>query len=137
MIIVDSTVLIDIERGRDPIKQLLEQYSSEEIAISMITIQEMYVGLGVTLKKRGEKAYFLKRSHIEQILEDFVFYNINQAILERAGIKEGELLSDGITIDSNDLIIGATAEFYKADKIITRNSVLFDVWSIQIESYEI
>ena len=137
MIIVDSTVLIDIERGRDPIKQLLEQYSSEEIAISMITIQEMYVGLGVTLKKRGEKAYFLKRSHIEQILEDFVFYDINQAILERAGIKEGELLSDGITIDSNDLIIGATAEFYKADKIITRNSVLFDVWSIQIESYEI
>ncbi len=137
MIIVDSTVLIDIERGRDPIKQLLEQYSSEEIAISMITIQEMYVGLGVTLKKRGEKAYFLKRSHIEQILEDFVFYDINQAILERAGIKEGELLSDGITIDSNDLIIGATTEFYKADKIITRNSVLFDVWSIQIESYEI
>ena len=137
MIIVDSTVLIDIERGRDPIKQLLEQYSSEEIAISMITIRKMYVGLGVTLKKRGEKAYFLKRSHIEQILEDFVFYDINQAILERAGIKEGELLSDGITIDSNDLIIGATAEFYKADKIITRNSVLFDVWSIQIESYEI
>jgi len=55
MILVDTTVLIDIWRGRTNVRKCLEKYTEESFAISSITIEEIYDGLGYTKTEKGEE----------------------------------------------------------------------------------
>ena len=54
MIIVDSTVIIDIWRGRPNVKSVLKPYSNQTIYISAITLAVIYDGkedFGILLHK--------------------------------------------------------------------------------------
>jgi len=137
MIILDTNVIIDIGRGRSSAEDILKKYKDEVITISAITIQELYVGLGYTLQKYGKKLYEKNKEKTQKLLEGYKIFRISQAILERSGIIRGKLKAKGITIEIQDLIIGATAEISKMEKIITRNPKHFEVFKIPIESYKI
>lgn len=137
MIILDTNVIIDIGRGRSSAEDILKKYKDEVITISAITIQELYVGLGYTLQKYGKELYEKNKEKTQKLLEGYKIFKINQAILERSGIIKGKLKAKGITIEIQDLIIGATAEISKMEKIITRNPKHFEVFKIPIESYKI
>ncbi|MHA1193831.1 MAG: type II toxin-antitoxin system VapC family toxin, partial [Promethearchaeota archaeon] len=68
MIIVDTTVLIDIWRGRPNIKSILKPYSEQTTYISAITITEIYDGLGYTKEKKSEKVYLQIKNQMEKLL---------------------------------------------------------------------
>ncbi|MHA1661602.1 MAG: PIN domain-containing protein [Promethearchaeota archaeon] len=89
MILLDTNVIIDIGRGRSNIEKCIYEFKNEESAISAITIQELHVGLGYTLQKRGEKQYKINKEKTQKLIEGFRVLNITRPILERAGfIKE-------------------------------------------------
>ncbi len=137
MIVLDTTVIIDIRRGRPEVKKVLDKYKDKICGISAITIQELYVGLGYTLEKMGKTIFEQNLNQIQRLLEDYEIIDITRPILEQAGFLKGQLMAKEIIIEIQDLIIGAMAEILKAELIITRNPEHFKPFKIPVESYEI
>ena len=137
MIVLDTNVIVDLGRGRSGVKKKLENFKEAEFAISAITIQEIYVGLGYILEKHGKELYEKNKEKSQNLLEDYIILKITRPILEHSGLIKGKLRAKGVTIEIQDLIIGSTAEILGAEKIITRNPKHFDVFKVRIESYEL
>jgi len=137
MILVDTTVIIDLWRGFLGVKNCLEQNESEQFCISAITIEEVYDGLGYTRIKKGLDLCKEIRVQLKTILADFDIIPISLRILERSGFLKGKLRAKGIVLDVNDCIVGATAQIIKAKKIITRNPDHFKPFKVTIETYEL
>ena len=137
MILADTTVLIDILRGRDETRQLLERFRDEPLCISGITIKELHVSLGYTRVKMDEAVYEEKRRDVMKLIENFHVIEVSNEILEKAGEKEGELLAKGKKLELEDIIVGVSAEDIKASRIITRNADHFTPFTIPVESYQI
>jgi predicted nucleic acid-binding protein len=137
MIIVDTTVIIDIWRGRTGVKIHLKKYKEEIICISIISIAEIYDGLGYTKEKKGETIYKKIKDQIEKVLSGFHIMPLNIQILQESGDIKGKLRAQGIILDLADCIIGITAKMMNADKIITRNKRHFQQFGLDIESYNI
>ena len=134
---MDTTVVIDIWRGRSKVKSVLKPYSDQSICISAITIAEIYDGLGYTKEKKSEKIYSQIKDQIEKILSEFHIIPLNLQILQESGSLKGYLRAKGITIDLADCIIGTTAKLMNSEKLITRNISHFQDLGLSIESYDI
>ena len=137
MIVLDTNVIIDLGRGRSGVKKKLENFKETVFAISAITIQEIYVGLGYILEKHGKELYEKNKEKSQKLLEDYTILKITRPILEHSGLKKGKLRAKGVIVEIQDLIIGSTAEILGAEKIITRNPKHFEVFKVRIESYEL
>lgn len=137
MIMLDTNVIIDLGRGRSAAKKILENFKETVFAISAITIQEIYVGLGYILEKHGKELYEINKEKSQILLEDYTILKITRPILELSGLNKGKLRAKGVKIEIQDLIIGSTAEILGAEKIITRNPKHFKVFKVPIESYEL
>ncbi|MBA7605250.1 tRNA(fMet)-specific endonuclease VapC [subsurface metagenome] len=137
MFVLDTNVIIDLGRGRSGAKKILENFKETVFAISAITIQEIYVGLGYILEKHGKELYEINKEKSQILLEDYTILKITRPILELSGLNRGKLRAKGVTIEIQDLIIGSTAEILGAEKIITRNPKHFEVFKVPIESYEL
>ena len=137
IILVDTTVVIDIWRGRSKIKSVLNLFSDRDIYISAITLTEIYDGLGYTKEKKGINIYNQIKKQIDNILSDFHLIPINNIILQDSGIIKGSLRAKGIILDIADCIIGISARFIGAEKLITRNPSHFKEFGVSIEAYEI
>jgi predicted nucleic acid-binding protein len=135
MIIVDTNILIGIERGDLLIKKIFEQYAEEEFYISAISIQELYVGLGYSKIKKNKAFYKQQQQVVETIINDFHILEVTEEILRKAGQKQGELLAHGITIDSEDCVVGITAELMNVHKIFTKNGKHFEHFKVGCIDY--
>ncbi|MCF2138701.1 MAG: type II toxin-antitoxin system VapC family toxin [Candidatus Lokiarchaeota archaeon] len=135
MIIIDTNVIIDIERGRKSLKALFRQFASERFCLSAISAMELYTGLGYSQKRKGMAFYQKQKSLIDLILNDFEIIPLDLQILKQSGIKRGILLSQGNIIDNEDIIIGITAEMLEIPSIITRNRSHFEHFNLKILSY--
>jgi len=137
MIIVDTTVLIDIWRGQPKIKALIQKYHENPLFISAITIAELFDGLGYTKEKKGEVISNKIKKQIEKVITGFHIIPINNQVLQESGSFKGSLRARGIIIDIADCIIGLTVKLFNAEKLITRNQRHFKEFGINIESYDI
>jgi len=137
MIIVDTTVIIDIWRGRPNIKAVLKPYSDKPICISAITIAEVYDGLGYTKEKKSEKIYSQIKDQLEKILIEFYLIPLNSDILKESGKLKGQLRARGILLDLADIIIATTAKLTNSEKLITRNVRHFQDIGLSLETYKI
>ena len=137
MILVDTTVIIDIWRGRSSVKSVLKPFSDQTIYISAITIAEIYDGLGYTKEKKREEIYQQIRDQIEKLLSEFHIIPLNSQILQESGSLKGFLRAKGIILDLADCIIATTAKLMNTEKLITRNIRHFQDLGLTIESYEI
>src|SRR6056297_1352832 len=135
MIIVDTNVIIDIERGKDNVKRSISQYPDEIFSISLISVVELFDGVGYTKSKLGEDFSNKKATNLRKILSDFSILPLNRDLMELVGLKQGELRSKGFIFDLEDIIIGISGEKYNANLLITRNKKHFKHFSIPIESY--
>ena len=136
MIVIDTTVLIDLWRGRNGVKKCLEKNKDELPCISAITLEEIYDGLGYTKEKKAKSIYEKIKDQHEKILKDFQVLPVSSNILKKAGLVRGKLRAKGITLDMADIIIAITAKEINASKILTRNPNHFKHSSVMVESYE-
>lgn len=103
----------------------------------MITIEEIYDGLGYTKEKKSKEIYDEIKIQHEKILEEFQLIPITLEIIKNVGLLRGEYRANGQLYDIFDLIIRVTAQEMEASKIITRNPKHFKDSKIPVESYEI
>ena len=135
MIIADTNVIIDIERGNNTLKKLFEKYHDERFCISAISILELYVGLGYSKSKKGKEFYEKQKKIVDSITTDFEIIPISLQILKDAGLKKGELMASGINLDFEDILIGITGENLAVTYIFTKNKKHFENFSLSIEDY--
>ena len=138
MILVDTTFLVDLERGREGVHEVLGKVDKNEpVVISAISLRELHVGIGYTREKLGFDASRRKSENMQKICDDYGIIDVSQEILIRSGEKEGELLAKGVSVDAEDIIIGITAEKMKVASLITRNPDHFDWCGVKILTYSI
>jgi predicted nucleic acid-binding protein len=131
MILLDTCTVIDIQRGKQELKDILAQYEPNDFCISAITVEELNVGLGYTSEKLGEVIYLKQKKKIDEILADLTIIPVSISVLERAGHVKGIAKARGIMLDTPDAIIGASGELGQAEKIITRNPDHFKLFAVK------
>ncbi|MHA1732346.1 MAG: type II toxin-antitoxin system VapC family toxin, partial [Promethearchaeota archaeon] len=135
VILAETTVVIDLWRGRSDVRERLERVGGEQLCISGMTVLELYDGLGYTRQKHGEDIFRKVVRQHERILGEFDVLPVTETILQRAGLKRGELRAKGISVDVADCIIGVTAEIAGASRILTRNPKHLTFFGIPVDDY--
>lgn len=115
--LIDSSVLVDVERGRVAFGALLDAQGDGEVAIAAITAAELLHGVHrLRTSKRKTRAEAL----VETLLAAIPVIPFD-LVCARAHARVGaELARRGITIGTHDLIIGVTA-LARGFSVVTRD----------------
>jgi predicted nucleic acid-binding protein len=109
-LILDSSVLIAGERRRETVQQLIERVRAAcgdlECALSVVSIVELTHGI---YRAKSDADRIRRTTFVQEISRDMIVHPVTLAVAQLAGRIEGEQASMGITIDFEDLLIGATA----------------------------
>jgi tRNA(fMet)-specific endonuclease VapC len=115
--LIDSSVLIDIERGRVGLGVLLEGRGDRGVAMAAITAAELLHGVH---RLRASKRKTRAEAVVETLLSWIPVIPFD-LICARAHARLGaELARRGITVGTHDLMIGATA-LARGFSIVTRD----------------
>jgi predicted nucleic acid-binding protein len=109
-LILDSSVLIAGERRSETVKQVIERVRAAcgdvECALSVVSIIELTHGI---YRAKSDADRSRRTGFSEELCRDMIVHPVSLAIAQLAGRIEGEQAARGITIDFEDLVIGATA----------------------------
>ena len=119
--LIDSSVLIDVERGRVVLGVLLEGRGDRGVAMAAITAAELLHGVH---RLRASKRKTRAEAVVETLLSSIPVIPFD-LVCARAHARLGaELARRGITVGTHDLMIGATA-LTRGFSIITRDQRSF------------
>lgn len=119
--LIDSSVLVDIERGRTDLGVLLEKRGDRGIAVAAITAAELLHGVHrLRISKRKTRA----EAVVEVLLSSMPVIPFD-LVCARAHARLGaELARRGVTVGTHDLMIGATA-LARGFSVLTRDQRSF------------
>ena len=119
--LIDSSVLIDVERGRVVLGVLLEGRGDRGVAMAAITAAELLHGVH---RLRASKRKTRAEAVVETLLSSIPVIPFD-LVCARAHARLGaELARRGITVGTHDLMIGATA-LARGFSIVTRDQRSF------------
>jgi len=104
ILLLDTTVLVDVLRSRQNRRSLLAQLveGGHSLATAAINIAELYAGM-----RAGEE------SRTEAFLCGLAWYPLTAAIARRAGSLKSTWARKGVTLSLADMIVAATALEYQ------------------------
>jgi predicted nucleic acid-binding protein len=109
-LILDSSVLIAGERRGETVKHVLERirvtFGETESALSAISVIELTHGI---YRAKANSDRVRRRAFTEELTRDMIVHPLSLAIAQLAGRIEGEQAAQGVSIATEDLVIGATA----------------------------
>jgi tRNA(fMet)-specific endonuclease VapC len=119
-IIIDSSILIAGERRRDSVSELLERLQAEcgrtVAALSAVTAVEMTHGI-YRAKTNAQRLW--RQNFADELYQAVPVHPLTLEVARLAGRIHAEQMSQGISIDFPDLIIGATALYLDFDVATT------------------
>jgi tRNA(fMet)-specific endonuclease VapC len=104
--LIDSSVLIDIERGLFDLDRLPADAADEDIAISAVTAAELLHGVHRASKGRIRAR---REAFVERLLEAWPVLPFDLIAARIHAKLWAELAAKGVSIGAYDLMIGATA----------------------------
>lgn len=105
-ILIDTSVLIEYERGRVDLKEKLAGHEEEDLFISVITASELLHGVH---RARDFKSRTRRSAFVEGVLERLPILQIDLAIARVHAQLWANLASAGLLIGPHDLWLAATA----------------------------
>ena len=135
MVCLNSSIIIDILRGKESVEAIEERFDSsdEEIFIPSPVIIELIRGIHLIDSIKN-----IKEREIEEInnfLYSFVVLDFNKESAIKTGEIEAELRNSGEIIDLEDIMIGAIA-LQNNQAILTRNKKHFErIKGLKVERY--
>ena len=109
-LILDSSVIIAAERRRQTVEELLtfvgQTFGEVEIAISAVTLAELVHGV---VRANTRTIRDSRRAFIDELKKHVPVHPVTDSTAEIAGQLSGEQATKGITLPSDDLLIGASA----------------------------
>ncbi len=119
--LIDSSVLVAAERGDLDLESILEEYSEEDFALSVITASELLQGVH---RADSEKRRSRREAYVESLLLRFPVLAFDLVAARIHARLHADLSSKGANIGAHDLIIGATALARGLD-VVTRDERSF------------
>jgi tRNA(fMet)-specific endonuclease VapC len=105
-IIIDSSILVEAERGTFNLDEFINGREEEPFSLSVITIAELLHGV----HRADSSARRIKRSaYVEKIIELFPVYPFDISAARIYAALWAKLRKHGIQIGAHDLMIGSTA----------------------------
>jgi tRNA(fMet)-specific endonuclease VapC len=120
-IILDTSILVAVERGQHSLAQLLEPFADEPTGIAAITASELLHGV-YRAKDAGVRAR--RAAVIERLLARIPVYEFGLVEARRHAELNAELRAKGEPIGAHDLLIAATA-VARGDLLCTMNESEF------------
>lgn len=114
-VIVDTDVLIDAINGRSSAVQALRDLAGQHIAISIVTVAEIFDGAFHTNNPQ------LHLEHARAFLSPSTIIGVNERVAENFGRIRVGLRRQGNLIPDMDLLIAATALSYDF-MLVSRNT---------------
>ena len=109
-LILDSSTLIAGERRGETVRQVIQRVRAacgdQESALSAISIIEFTHGI---YRARTDADRVRRNAFADELARDMIVHPVSLAIAQLAGRIEGEQAAKGVSIDVEDLTIGATA----------------------------
>ncbi len=121
--LLDTTVLIDVARGKEPATSLLGDTlrRSDQICVSAVAVAEFFAGVRP-----------VQRVEWQDLIDGLTYWDVTEEIAIRAGILRYDLASQGRIILIPDALIAATAIVYGAP-LATANIKDFSVpWLVTL-----
>ncbi|QLD88727.1 PIN domain-containing protein [Natronomonas salina] len=128
--ILDSTFLIDVLRGREEVTDRVEELdASGAPAVSSVTVMELWEGIQLADASESE------RRAVENLLTDIDEFAFDRDCAMTAGRINAELVQAGTPVDTTDVMIAATGLVYDRP-VVTRNVSDFErVPDLEVVSY--
>lgn len=105
-VILDTSVLIDIERGKLNIENFIKGRENERFGISVITISELLHGVH---RADSEKRKLKREAYVEKIIETFPIYYFDLSAARIYARVWANLAKKGVNVGAHDLMIASTA----------------------------
>lgn len=105
-IILDTSVLIEAERGRFDIETFVNGREEEPFGLSVITVAELLHGVH---RADSSKRRVRRGAYVEKVIEIFPVYPFEITSARMYAEIWAELQKKGIQIGAHDLMIGSTA----------------------------
>ena len=135
MVCLDSSVIIDILRGREHVKEIENKFDSSQEDIFIPSPVIMEIVRGINLKETQKNLKKNEKEEVDNLLSSFFILDFDKESAIKAGEIEAELLNNGEIIDLEDIMIGAIA-LKNNQVLITRNKKHFErIKDLQIEGY--
>ncbi len=130
--LLDTTFLIDLLRGKDPAAyaRLQKLERNQEIkGIAAVSVMELWKGAVQSNRPEQEK------QKVDDLLSSLYPYHFDEQEAKRAGEIDAELLQKGEMIQVEDVIIAAVAITHH-ETILTRNAKHFQrIAGLKVETY--
>ncbi len=122
-IFIDTSVIVDIERGKEETAGLLDHLieQNNSILISSVVASEIFTGtyLRTDYKKATKKA--------KELFACFRIVPLDMEIAEIIGKLNAYLIANGLPIEYQDVAIAAAFVREKGDWLLTWNKKHFDI----------
>ena len=105
-VILDTSVLIDIERGTLNIENFIKGRENERFGISVITISELLHGVH---RADSEKRRLKREAYVEKIIETFPIYHFDLSAARIYARVWANLAKKGVNVGAHNLMIASTA----------------------------
>ncbi len=119
--LIDSSVLIAVERGDLDLDEKLSDFVDEDLALSVITASELLHGVH---RADSETRRARREAYVEALLSSFPVIPFDLVTARTHARLSARARADGITLGAHDLIIAATALARDLD-VITRDERSF------------
>ena len=116
-LVLDTSVLIEAERGKFSLSSLLRKtFPKESIYISSISVSELYLGAYLSKTSFKEK----RTASIEIMISSLIILDFDSKVAKAHAHAWSQLKEKGILIGPYDLIIAATC-LYHQHSLLTFN----------------
>lgn len=109
-LILDSSVVVAAERRGETVEELLKRVidstGDQDAALSSVGLTELVHGM---YRAQSPELKLRRQRYLDELLRDMAVYPYTKETAMLAGRIDGEQQARGVTIPSNDLLIGATA----------------------------
>jgi tRNA(fMet)-specific endonuclease VapC len=105
-VVLDTSVLIEAERGRLDIDRFIEGKEEELFSLSVISVAELLHGVH---RADSAKRRRTRSAYVEKIIEIFPIYPFDLSAARIYAELWAQLLREGKMIGAHDLMIGSTA----------------------------
>ena len=105
-VILDSSVLIEAERGHLDIDRFINDRETQPFGLSVITVAELLHGVH---RADSEKRRVKRSAYVEKVIELFPIYTFGMDAARVYAQLWAGLLRKGVQIGAHDLIIASTA----------------------------
>jgi tRNA(fMet)-specific endonuclease VapC len=136
MIILDSTILIDLFQGNDVARRFMDYitnfFPEDGVATTAVNYYEVYTGINHRRSKK-EELFF------REFFSNINILDLDQKAAEEASRIMARLLSDGRPIKSLDVLIAGIAKANGATKLVARDrhfECISDVVDFEILVYK-